>query len=107
VLHDLAGVETDPLPVPPADPAPIDLERMGGTYRTTSYDITLAVENGRAFLTRNGDSDNRIEVVRLSDDAIIAVEPTLDGHQVLSLVGDDGHGRAQFLHNGSAAYRIA
>jgi hypothetical protein len=110
VLHDLAGVETDPLPVPTADPAPIDIDRMGGTYRTTQQDITLAVENGRAFLTyrpRNGKPAHRVEVVRLSDNAIITVEPKLDGHQVLSLIGDDGHGRARFLHSGAAAYRIA
>ncbi|HEY0500649.1 MAG TPA: serine hydrolase domain-containing protein [Kutzneria sp.] len=110
VLRDLAGVETDPLPVPTADPAPIDIDRMGGTYRTTQQDITLAVENGRAFLTyrpRNGKPAHRVEVVRLSDNAIITVEPKLDGHQVLSLIGDDGHGRARFLHSGAAAYRIA
>ncbi|MFC0547822.1 serine hydrolase domain-containing protein [Kutzneria chonburiensis] len=110
VLHDLTGVETDPLPVPPANPTPIDVERMGGTYRTTLHDITLAVENGRTFLTyrpRNGKPENRVEVVRLTDKAVITVEPTFDGHQVLSLIGDDGNGRAQFLHNGSAAYRIA
>jgi CubicO group peptidase (beta-lactamase class C family) len=110
VLHDLAGIETDPLPLPPADPAPIDVDRMGGTYRTTLHDITLAVENGRTFLTyrpRNGKPENRVEVVGLTNKAVITVEPTLDGHQVLSLIGDDGHGRAQFLHNGSAAYRIA
>jgi CubicO group peptidase (beta-lactamase class C family) len=110
VLNDLAGVETDPLPVPPVNSAPIDADRMGGTYRTTLHDITLAVKNGRTFLIyrpRNGKPENRVEVVRLSDNAIITVEPKLDGHQVLSLVGDDGHGRARFLHNGSAAYRIA
>ncbi|MFF4592123.1 serine hydrolase domain-containing protein [Amycolatopsis sp. NPDC001319] len=112
VLRDLAGVETTPLPVPPANPAPIDPDRMGGTYRTTAYDITLAVENGRAFLTHRprsssaGTPRNRAEVVRLGDRAIITVEPESGVHQVLSLVGSDEYGRARFLHNGAAAYRI-
>jgi hypothetical protein len=90
---------------------------MCGTYRTTLYDITLTIENDRAFLIyrpRNelaesflGKSEDRVEVVRLSDSAIITAEPKFDGHQVLSLIGSDGHGRARFLHNGAAAYRIA
>lgn len=116
VLRDLAGVETAARPVPPANPMPINADRMCGTYRTTLYDITLAVENDRAFLTyrpRNetaesllGKPEKRVEVVRLSDSAIITAEPNFDGHQVLSLIGTDGDGRARFLHNGAAAYRV-
>ncbi|MFI7229364.1 serine hydrolase domain-containing protein [Nonomuraea angiospora] len=117
VLRDLAGVETAPLPVPPLNPARIDADRMCGTYRSTLYDITLTSEYDRAFLiyrARNelaesvlGGSENRVEVVRLNDSSVITAEPKSDGHQVLSLVGSDGHGRARFLHNGAAAYRIA
>ncbi|MFD7658941.1 serine hydrolase domain-containing protein [Actinosynnema sp. NPDC059797] len=115
-LEDLAGVETAPLPVPPPNPTGIDEDRMCGTYRSTLYDITLAGEHDRAFLTyraRNdiaesflGGPEDRVEVVRLGDDSIITAEPRSGGHQVLSLVGSDDHGRARFLHNGAAAYRI-
>ncbi|SFI30425.1 CubicO group peptidase, beta-lactamase class C family [Streptosporangium canum] len=117
VLRDLAGVKTAPLPVPPLNPAGIDADRMCGTYRSTLYDITLTSEHDRAFLIsrpRNeiaesflGGSENRVEVVRLNDSSVITAEPKSSGHQVLSLVGSDGHGRARFLHNGAAAYRIA
>jgi len=107
VLGDLAGVETAPLPVPPVNPAPIDADRMCGTYRTTLYDITL----DRASLTHRPrtelGSERRVEVVRLGDNTIITAEPNADGHQVLSLIGSDEHGRARYLHNGAAAYRIA
>ncbi|MFT7839215.1 serine hydrolase domain-containing protein [Saccharothrix sp. BKS2] len=116
-LGELAGVETAPLPVPPPNPTRIDADRMCGTYRSTLYDITLAGEHDRAFLTyraRNeiaesflGGPENRVEVVRLNDDSVITARPKADGHQVLSLVGSDDHGRARFLHNGAAAYRIA
>lgn len=108
VLRDLAGVETTPLPVPPADPAPLDVDRVCGTYRTTRYDFTLTAKRGRAFLTRRGPGRpaERVEVVRFGDSAIITVEPGLDGHQVLSFVGSDEHGRARFLHNGAAAWRV-
>ncbi|RSM56877.1 serine hydrolase [Actinoplanes sp. ATCC 53533] len=115
-LRDLAGVETAPLPVLPSNPTGIDAERMCGTYRSTLYDITLTSEHGRAFLTyhpRNelaesllGGPEDRVEVVRLTDSAVITAKPKPDGHEVLSLIGSDGHGRARFLHNGAAAYRI-
>jgi CubicO group peptidase (beta-lactamase class C family) len=117
VLKDLTGVETAPLPVPPANPTLIDVDRWCGTYRTTLYDITLTVENDRAFLIRSprtdlaksllGGPEDRVEVVRFNDTAIITVTPKFDGHHVLSLIGADGHDRAHFLHNGAAAYRIA
>ncbi|MGW5161678.1 serine hydrolase domain-containing protein [Nonomuraea wenchangensis] len=117
VLRDLAGVETAPRPVPPLNPTGIDADRMCGTYRSTLYDITLTSEHDRAFLIyrpRNeiaesflGGAENRVEVVRLNDSSVITTEPKSSGHQVLSLVGSDGHGRARFLHSGAAAYRIA
>ncbi|MFI5609512.1 serine hydrolase domain-containing protein [Amycolatopsis sp. NPDC051903] len=116
VLRDLAGVETAPLPIPPANPAPLDADRMCGTYRTTLYDLTLTVEGGRAFLTRRprtelaksflGKPEDRVEVVRLNDSAIITTAPKPAAHQVLSLLGSDGYGRARYLHNGAVAYRI-
>ncbi|WP_370949684.1 serine hydrolase domain-containing protein [Amycolatopsis sp. cg5] len=109
VLKDLACVETEPLPVPPANPALIDVDRMCGTYRTTRHDITLTSEGDRSFLTyrpRGGGSEDRFEVVRFGDDSVITTEPTADGHQVVSLVGADRHGRARFLHYGAAAARI-
>lgn len=117
VLKDLASVETAPLPVPPSNPTRIDADRMCGTYRSTLYDFTLTSEHDRAFLSyhpRNdiaatllGGPGKRVEVVRLNDSSIITAEPKSGGHQVLSLVGCDGRGRARFLHDGAAAYRIS
>ncbi|SEK77010.1 serine hydrolase domain-containing protein [Streptacidiphilus jiangxiensis] len=117
VLGDLTGVETAPLPVPPANPRLVDVDRMCGTYRSTLYDLTLTVKDGRAFLIRRprneraraflGKPEERVEVVRLNDSAVITAEPGVDGHQVLSLIGSDEHGRARFLHNGAAARRIS
>ncbi len=117
VLKDLAGVETTPLPVPPANPAGIDTGRMCGTYRSTLYDVTLSSEHDRSFLTyraRDGLAESmlggavkRVEVVRLDDSSVITAEPGNGDHEVFSLVGSDGHGRARYLHNGAAAYRIS
>ncbi|MCP2323255.1 CubicO group peptidase (beta-lactamase class C family) [Hamadaea flava] len=117
VLADLTDAVTTPLPVPPAESIPVDVGRMCGTYRSTLYDRTLIVEGDRAFLIRRprselaksflGKSEERVEVVRLNDNAIITATPGLDGHQVLSLVGTDEDGRARFLHDGAAAYRVS
>ncbi|GGU23271.1 serine hydrolase domain-containing protein [Lentzea flava] len=102
------GIDVAPPPTPPADPAPID-DRMHGTYRNPLYDITLdstcLTYRPRSDLAASflGDRTDPVEVVRLGDDTII----TTRGHEVMSLIGSDGTGRAKFLHNGGAAYRIA
>lgn len=105
-LQDLAGVATTPLPVPPPNPAPIDAGRWCGTYRSTLYDTTLTSVDGRAFLAFSPRTDRgaetRVEVVRLSETAII----TTGTHEVFSFVGADSDGRARYLHNGAAAHRI-
>jgi CubicO group peptidase (beta-lactamase class C family) len=111
-LRDLAGVGTAPLPVPPVDPTGMDADRMCGTFRSALYDVTLSSEHDRAFLTYRPRDDsrgaeNRVEVVRLGHSSIITAEPKSGVHQVLSLIGSDAHGRARFLHDGAAAYRIA
>lgn len=106
LAHDIfyaAGIETAPPPVPPANPAPID-DWMCGTYRNPLYDITL---DGTSLTYRARTElfpgKPRAEVVRLGDRTII----TTASHEVMSLIGSDEHGRAKYLHNGAAAYRIA
>ncbi|GAA3641908.1 serine hydrolase domain-containing protein [Lentzea roselyniae] len=107
-IFNATGIETAPPPTPPANPAPID-DWMCGTYRNPLYDITL---NGTTLLYRPrnelaasflGDRKDPVDVVRLGDSTII----TTSGHEVMSLIGSDEGGRAKFLHNGAAAYRIA
>ncbi|MGW6929520.1 serine hydrolase domain-containing protein [Lentzea sp. NPDC054927] len=110
-IFTAAGIECAPPPSPPADPAPVD-EWMCGTYRNTLYDLTLATEDGCAFLTYHARTERfpgkpAVEVVRHGKNTIITAEPKPDGHHVMSLVGSDELGRANFLHNGSAAWRIA
>lgn len=104
------GIEMAAPPVPPANPAPID-DWMCGTYRTPLYDITLTrtslLYRPRNALAESFRNPPRIEVVRLGDDTIIEVDPRLGDHRVTSLTGSDEDGRAKYLHNGAAAYRIA
>ncbi|MDX8056328.1 serine hydrolase domain-containing protein [Lentzea sp. BCCO 10_0798] len=103
----LKNVDTPPTPA--VNPGEI-ADRMYGTYRNQLYDITLTTEDDRTVLVYRPRTElgraKRVEVVRHSDSSVIAVSPTSDGYQVFSLVGEDESGRARFLHNGSAAYRI-
>lgn len=114
-LRDLAGVETPPRTVPPANPAPVE-DWMCGTYRGSKVDYVLSTEGSRAFLTyipRDAlgasflGGHNRDEVVRLDDTSIITLEPDFGTHYAYTFVGRDEDGRAKFLHNSNACYRIA
>lgn len=114
-LRDLAGIKMPARPAPPATPAPIE-PWMCGTYRGSQVDFVLSTEGDRAFLTfvprtalgaQFAGERARDEVVRFGDTSIITAEPELGSHHVYSLVGRDEHGRARFLHNSNAAYRIA
>ncbi|MEU0879468.1 serine hydrolase domain-containing protein [Lentzea sp. NPDC005914] len=104
------GIDMAPPPVPPANPAPVD-DPMHGTYRTPLFDITLTgtslLYHPRTELAASFNVKPRTEVVRLGDDTIIETEPRFGGHRVMSLIGSDENGRAKYLHNGAAAYRIA
>ncbi|MET9228586.1 serine hydrolase domain-containing protein [Lentzea sp. NPDC003310] len=106
----LPDVTTEAPPTPTPNPGPIEAERMCGSYRNPYFDITLTAEDGRAALDFQPRTDRgqakQVEVVRHGQDSIITVEPTSDGHQVYSLVGDD-QGRARFLHNGAVSWRIS
>jgi CubicO group peptidase (beta-lactamase class C family) len=109
LAHDIftaTGFEPAPIPTPPANPAPID-DRMCGTYRNPLYDITLnrtsLTYEPRNELAASFRGNTPVEVVKLKHDTII----TTGTHEVMSLIGSDEHGRAKYLHNGAAAYRIA
>ncbi|MDX3657403.1 serine hydrolase [Streptomyces sp. ID05-26A] len=102
----LTDVTTEAPPTPAENSGPIDAARMCGTYRTQFYDITLDEETLIYQPRTDLGQKKRVEVVRHGDSSVITVEPTSDGHQVFSLVGEDEEGRARFLHNGSVAYRV-
>lgn len=90
----LAGVRRAELPVPPADPEPVDVERVVGTYRCAGHEVVVTqADHGRVLVRLDG---AECEFVALRDDALIAVEKP---HTVLVLMND-------LLHFGRAAARI-
>jgi CubicO group peptidase (beta-lactamase class C family) len=109
LLSELAGITQPSLPVPPADPLPVNAHRITGTYRTSQADMIVRVgSDGRAWISErvNGtETGPPTEVVRLDDDTLIMVEPREGKHSVIRL-GDDAHdGRTRYLHTGRVIMR--
>ncbi|GAB3568932.1 serine hydrolase domain-containing protein [Amycolatopsis endophytica] len=113
LLRELAGIELPPLPVPPAAPEPFDAARYLGTYSSEVADLTVTQDDdGRVWLDQRPkgvladlSSAERGELVRLDDDVLIPLTPAHGVHLPHVFLGDDGDGRARFLHTGRATRR--
>ncbi|CCH33982.1 serine hydrolase domain-containing protein [Actinosynnema sp. NPDC047251] len=114
LMRDLAGAEVPETPTPPADPEPLDPDRVVGVYNTPMVGQALTVDDaGRGWLeitpltpeARALMTPHKVEVVKLRGDSLIAVEEEHGFHQVLTLVGADDRGRAKYLFNSRAAVR--
>ncbi|WP_353114532.1 serine hydrolase domain-containing protein [Microbacterium sp.] len=114
LLHDLAGVTAPALPVPSADAPPVDLDRVLGTYSSSVSDSTVRVDDeGRIWLDRVmkgvfatlGPAPDPVELVGWREDRLLPKEPSNGVHMVHAFVGDDGQGRALYLHTGRADRR--
>ena len=116
LLRELAGVEIPAHPVPPAEPDRIDAARFVGTYANSvgKSEITQG-DDGRIWMTDTPLGElaslvgkvERTELVYLTDDTLIPVEPEYGLHLPQVFVGDDGSGRALFIHTGRALRRAA
>ncbi|BCJ56045.1 serine hydrolase [Actinoplanes sp. NBRC 14428] len=114
VLGALGRVPLPGLPHPPEQPERLDARRFVGTYSSRVADLTLSQdENGRIWLeqTPKGELAElvghpvRKELVAYREDALIPVEPEQGMYIPHAFVGDDGTGRARFLHVGRAVRR--
>lgn len=114
VLAAHTDVTLPPLPHPPADPQPVDASRFAGTYSTEVYDLTVSQEpDGRIWIEQQpkgaliemGGRPERTELVHYRDDMLIPVEADRGMFMPHAFLGDDGHGRALYLHLGRAVRR--
>ncbi|MDG4785069.1 serine hydrolase [Micromonospora sp. WMMD1102] len=114
VLGELGSIALPDLPQPPEHPEPVDARRFVGTY--TSQVAELAVsqdEDGRIWIEQTPKGDiaelvgqaSRKELVHYRGDSLIPLEPEHGVHAPHAFVGDDGAGRARFLHVGRAVRR--
>jgi CubicO group peptidase (beta-lactamase class C family) len=119
LLRELAGIEIPAHPLPPAQPAAggparIDASRFLGTYANSvgKSEITQD-EDGRIWMTDAPLGElaelvgevERTELAHFADDTLIPVEPKYGLHLPQVFIGDDGSGRALFIHTGRAMRR--
>lgn len=113
VLHELAGIPRRAAPTP-TGPAPADSERYLGSYASSTAITTVTrAPDGRLRLDRIprgvvadlGDLPYRTELVAWHPDVLLPVEPEGGVRQPIAFLGDDGTGRALYLHTGRADRR--
>jgi CubicO group peptidase (beta-lactamase class C family) len=114
LLAELAGVTLPPLPKPPEQPRRIDASRYVGTYSAAVVDMIVSQdEDGRIWLDQvpkgimaeMGEQPERIELVHYEGDSLIPLKADRGMYMPHAFVGDDGHGRALYLHVGRAIRR--
>ena len=115
LLADLAGVELPALPVPPADPPPVDAARYVGVYASRVADLIVTQDGDRRVWVEMkpseafpelGQSGTRSELVAFEPDMLIPREPEQGLYLPHAFLGDDGAGHARFLHIGRAMPRV-
>ncbi len=114
LLRELAGVELPTQPTPPAEPAQVDARRYLGTYASEITELTVSQdESGRIWLDETpkgiaaefGRQAARKELVPLEPDTLISVRAEHGRHETRVFLGDDGTGRALYIHSGRATRR--
>jgi CubicO group peptidase (beta-lactamase class C family) len=114
VLRELAGVELPAPPAPHAEPPPLDARRYLGTYAGEIVELTVSEdESGRVWLVQTpkgiaaefGGQVERKELVLLEADTLITAQAEHGRHDTHVFLGDDGTGRALYIHSGRATRR--
>ncbi|WP_341974090.1 serine hydrolase domain-containing protein [Microbacterium sp. LWO13-1.2] len=115
ILGALAGVTVPPLPAPPESPVGIDVDRILGTYSSSVSESTVRLDDdGRIWLERTmkgafaeyDPAPKPTELVGWNGDSLIPRVPEHGMHIPHAFVGDDGAGRALYLHTGRADRRV-
>jgi hypothetical protein len=114
VLAELADVDLPALPRPPEEPQRIDASRYVGTYSAEVADLVVTQDDdGRIWLDMTpkgvakeiGEKAERKELVHYAGDSLIPIEADRGMYLPHAFVGDDGQGRALYLHIGRAVRR--
>lgn len=120
VFRALANVTPARSPSPPASPEEIvDPEPYVGSYAAglSRYDVTAGVNGDLAVrLTALGEiaqmvptepEDFTVVPRDGTPDAFISTRPFDGDYLAMCFIGDDGQGRAKYLHNGRAHARLS
>jgi CubicO group peptidase (beta-lactamase class C family) len=114
-LTTLTGIALPDEPVPVADPPLVDASRYVGTYSCDEYRCAVTQDDTGAtwvdvvptseLSAELGEQPERWELVSFADDALITRERDRGLHRIYAFLGDDGAGRAAYLHVGRALPR--
>ena len=115
VLAALAHVTVPALPSLPEAPVTVDVDRILGTYSSSVSDSTVRIDDdGRIWLERTmkgifaelGPAPEPVELVGWEGDTLLPAKAERGMRMPHAFVGDDGTGRALYLHTGRADRRI-
>ncbi|MEU0790472.1 serine hydrolase domain-containing protein [Amycolatopsis sp. NPDC005961] len=114
LMKELTGIELAAPPVPDADSPRIDATRYVGEYSSSVADIVVSQDDdGRVWVERVPKGifaelakPEKTELVAMNGDTLILAEPMQGMYLPHAFVGDDGTGRALYLHTGRADRRV-
>ncbi len=116
LLRELAGVELPAWPAPPASPERVDASRYAGRYANEVSELTVSQDaDGRIWMDQVPlgviaelvDNAERTELVHLEGDTLVSLESKYGIHLPQVFIGDDGSGRALYVHSGRATRRTS
>jgi CubicO group peptidase (beta-lactamase class C family) len=116
VLRELADVELPTSPAPEGAAPPQDASRYLGTYSSSVWEATVTRDDdGRVWMRRVpkglaieiGKRIERVELLAWRGDTLIPATPDERGRHIPhGFIGDDGAGRARYLHFGRILRRV-
>ncbi|GAB3412685.1 serine hydrolase domain-containing protein [Flindersiella endophytica] len=102
LLGELCGISVPAPSEPPAESEPItNAERYIGRYEFSAAQLKVEeVRRGglELVVTQPPEAPERLRLVRLTKDVLIVTEQQNGTYDVCTFLGDDGAGRARFLH---------
>jgi CubicO group peptidase (beta-lactamase class C family) len=113
-LRELAGIDMPALPTPPAEPERVAVDRYLGTYSSDVGELTVSQDGSgrlwldqvpKGILAEIGGRAERTELIHLDGETFLPVQPRLGIHLPQVFIGDDGTGRALYIHSGRATRR--
>lgn len=117
LLRELTGVELPPLEAPPSAPITVDPRRYVGRYeaRVAQYDVGTDDDGELWFSERPmgdfadlyPDEPERHRILTADGVRFVTAVPELGQYFSIAFSGDDGSGRATFLHTGRAVARVS
>jgi CubicO group peptidase (beta-lactamase class C family) len=116
LLAELADVAMPAHRTPPADPQPVDAGRYRGVYTSEVAQLSVDTDDAgrlwlsetpRGILAELGAQPERYRLLRHDGDTFVQLEPRMGVHLSHVFLGDDGTGRALYIHSGRATRRSA